>query len=194
MEKEHRHSEKMGRFAKKVEFLDDPARRGDLPPEKLLDMLPIKKADNLLDVGAGTGYLAIPAAKLVEGSVYALDLDSKMLEIIKAKAKDENLTNVQAIKGNIDDIPLPDDSIDIVMASLVLHEVNPLPQSLQQIKQVLKQDGYFVCVEFEKKDKSPDGPPRISSSEMEQEVINAGLTITQKLFPTDSLYIFIAKK
>lgn len=194
MENKHRHSEEMERFAQKVKFLDSPERRGDLPPEKLLDMLPIKKENNILDLGAGTGYLAIPAAKMVEGLVYALDLDPKMLEVIHSKTKDENITNVHAIKGNIDDIPLSDDSIDIVLASLVLHEMKNLPQSLQQIKKVLKEEGYFVCVEFEKKERSSDGPPRISSSMMEQEITNAGLRITEKLFPTDSLYIFMAQK
>ncbi|MCJ7840731.1 class I SAM-dependent methyltransferase [Lederbergia sp. NSJ-179] len=132
-----------------------------------------------MDLGAGTGYLAIPAAKMVEGLVFALDIDPSMLEIINAKAKEENVKNIQPIKGSIDHIPLSDDSIDIVLASLVLHEVKPLPKTLQQIKQVLKDDGHFVCVEFEKKGHSSDGSPRISSSMMEQEIINAGLRIKQ---------------
>lgn len=50
-------------------------------------MLPIKKSDNFLDLGAGTGYITIPAAKVVEGMVYALDTDSNMLEVVIAKAK-----------------------------------------------------------------------------------------------------------
>lgn len=194
MEGDQFHSNDGERLAKKIEILDGPERRKALPPEKLLKMLPIKKTDTILDFGAGTGYLTIPAAKMVEGIVYALDIDPNMLDVINSKAANEDIENVRSIQGNTDHIPLSDDSIDIVLASLVLHEVKPLSETLQQIKQILKEDGYFVCVEFEKSEKSTDGSPRISSSKMEQELVNAGLTITQKLFPTDSLYIFIAKK
>lgn len=187
-------SQEMKCLAKKIEFLDNPKRRGDIPPKKLLKMLPIKNADSMLDLGAGTGYITIPAAKIVKGLVYALDIDSNMLEVISSKAKKENITNIKPLKGSIDDIPLSDNSIDFVLASLVLHEVKQLSNSLQQIKQVLKDDGYFVCIEFEKKDNPTDSHPRIASSIMEQEITNAGLRVTQKLYPTDAIYIIIAKK
>lgn len=190
MKKKERNSKEMERLAKKIDFLDNHERRGDIPPEKLLKMLPIKKTDCILDLGAGTGYITIPAAKFVEGLVYALDIDSNMLEIINSKAKKENITNVQTLKGNIDEIPLPASSIDLVVASLVLHEVKEVANSLEQIKQVLKEDGHFVCVEFEKK----DSHPRIASSIMEQEITNVGLKVIQKIYPTDSVYIIIAKK
>lgn len=181
------------RFAQKIAFLDNPEKRGDVPPEQLFGMLPFKKTDNILDFGAGTGYLTIPAAKMVDGIIYALDIDHRMLDIINSKAHDETLTNIQTVQGNIDTIPLPDDSIDIAIASLVLHEIKPLATTLQQINQVLKEGGYFVCVEIEKKVNSTDGPPRIHSSIMEQELRNAGFIITEKSFPTDSLYIFISR-
>lgn len=182
------------RLAHKIAFLDNPENRGDIPPEQLFTMLPIKKIDNILDFGAGTGYITIPAAKMVDGQVYALDIDSGMLEIINAKAHDEQLTNIQTIQGNTDTIPLPNDSIDIVLASLVLHEVKPLTTTLQQINEVLKEGGYFVCVEIEAKEVSIDGPPRIPSQIMEEELLKAGFNITKKLSPSESIYVFIAQK
>lgn len=194
MENNEYNSIEMKRLAKKIEFLDNPEKRGDIPPEKLLNMLPIKKGDNFLDLGAGTGYIAIPTAKIVGGLVYALDIDHNMLEVINSKANKENITNVKTLQGSIDNIPLPDNSIDFVIASLVLHEVKQLSDSLQQIKQVLKPDGHFVCIEIEKKDNSTDNHPRIASSIMEQEITNAGMKVTQMLYPTDSIYMIIAEK
>jgi ubiquinone/menaquinone biosynthesis C-methylase UbiE len=197
MERHQHNSKEMHHLARKIEFLDRPERIKAFPPEELLQMLPIKKTDNILDLGAGTGYLAIPAAQMVDGLVYALDMDPQMLEVIGSKTQDENITNIQLVKGSIDNIPLSDDSIDIVLASLVLHEVKSLSKTLQQIKRVLKEGGYFLCFEFEKIESPIEGPPmniRISSSIMEQEIINAGFSITQKLFPRDFLYIFIVKK
>ncbi|CDQ40515.1 class I SAM-dependent methyltransferase [Virgibacillus salexigens] len=180
-------------FSNIVYDLDNPKRRESFPPERLLDMLPIKRTDTILDVGAGTGYLTIPAANLVDGQVYALDINPKMLELIKTKTEKDTIENVHTIRGTIDNIPLADASIDIVLASIVLHEVQPLSNALQQIKQVLREDGYFVCVEFEEKEFSPNGPPRISSSDMEQALINAGFHITEKFSPNELLYIIIAK-
>lgn len=181
-------------FARLIEILDKPERKKSLPPEDLLRRLPIKDTDSILDLGAGTGYLTIPAAKMVRGFVYALDLDSRMLDIINAKAQQENLTNIQLINESMDNLSLNDGSIDIAVASLVLHEVNHLSKTLLQINRVLKEGGYFLCLEFEKLEDTPAGPPRIPSSHMEQELIHAGFDITQKLFLKDNSYIFIAKK
>ena len=194
MKNNQHNCENTDRLAQLIAFLDNPEKRGDIPPEQLFSMLPINKTDNILDFGAGTGYLTIPAAKMVDGQVYALDIDSRMLEIINSKAHDEQLTNIQTVLGNTDTIPLPNDSIDIVFASLVLHEVKPLTTILPQINEVLKEGGYFVCVEIEAKEVSIDGPPRIPSPIMVQELLNAGFSITQKLFPSDRIYIIIAQK
>ncbi len=197
MEKHQCNSKKMDRLARKIEFLDNPGRIEAFPPEKLLQMLPMKKTDQILDLGAGTGYLAIPAAQMGDGLVYALDMDPKMLSIIDSKAKTENITNIQLVEGSIDHIPLADDSIDVVLASLVLHEVKPLSNTFQEIKRVLKVGGYFLCFEYEKTEGPTEGPPmhvRIPSSIMELEMINAGFTIEQKNFPSDLIYILVVKK
>ncbi|MDB1954970.1 class I SAM-dependent methyltransferase [Clostridium tertium] len=61
-------------------------------------MIPIKKSDSILDLGAGTGYLSIPAAKIVDNIIYALDLDLKILNFIQAKAKDKNITNIKSLQ------------------------------------------------------------------------------------------------
>ncbi|QTM98225.1 methyltransferase domain-containing protein [Sediminibacillus dalangtanensis] len=186
-------SRKKERLARKMEFLDNPDKRGDIPPEQLLSMIAVKQGDTFLDLGAGTGYLTIPAAKASGGMVYALDVDSDMLEVIESKAKKHNLMNVRTLKGNIDDLPLPGDSVDIAIASLVLHEVDSLSHSLQQIRQVIKPEGYFVCVELEKQEE--DGHhPRIAHEDMEQEMIKEGFRVIKKLKPTDKVYILLAQK
>lgn len=197
MGKHQHNSKETQQLETKIKFLDAVERRKDFPPEEVLQMLVIKKTDNILDLGAGTGYLTIPAAQMVHGLVYALDMDKKMLEIIDCKAQGESITNIQLVKGSIDNIPLPDDSIDIVLASLVLHEIKSLSTTLRQIKRVLKDGGQFMCLEYEKGESAIEGPPmqiRVSSSEMEQELENAGLNITQKIFLRKSIYIITAKK
>lgn len=197
MEKHQRNSKETQQLEREIKFLDGVERRKEFPPEEVLQMLAIKKTDNILDLGAGTGYLTIPAAQMVHGLVYALDMDEKMLEIIDCKAQDESITNIQLVKGSIDNIPLPDDSIDIVLASLVLHEIKPLSTTLQKIKRVLKDGGQFMCLEYEKDESAIEGPPmqiRVPSLVMEQELEDAGLNITQKIFLRKKIYIITAKK
>ncbi|PKM50461.1 MAG: SAM-dependent methyltransferase [Firmicutes bacterium HGW-Firmicutes-7] len=184
-------------FMNKVAFLDGIQRKELLPPEEILGRLPINKSDRVLDVGAGSGFLTIPVAKMVNETVFALDIDQRMLKIIQEKADDRNINNIELLKGNLDNIPLPVGSIDIVLASLILHEVRPLPKVINQIGGVLKVGGYLLCLEYEKDNKIVQGPPmniRIKSSELEEELIKAGFCIVRKEFPQESIYIIIAKK
>lgn len=177
----------------KISYLESPERRKEFSPEQLLNMIPVKETDSILDFGAGTGYFSIPAAKRIKGNVYALDIDATMLEIINEKALEEQLSNIVPVQGRMEALPLPVGSIDIIIASLVLHEIQPLAPLLQQMKNILKKEGYLVCLELEPKDSS-EKAPRITLEGMEREMIEAGFKITEKFFPAESLYMLVAQK
>jgi ubiquinone/menaquinone biosynthesis C-methylase UbiE len=184
-------------FINKIDFLDGDMRKKTLPPEEILNLLPIQKKSYILDVGAGSGYLTIPAAKRTDGTVYALDIDPRMLNVISSKAKSEDITNIQLIQGGLDPIPMEDNSVDVVLASLILHEVGPLAPVLKQVKRLLKVGGYFLCLEYEKEESTAQGPPmhiRISSAEMEKELISAGLIVEQNRECNEAIYIITARK
>lgn len=185
------------KLTRKINMLENPERKVNFPAEKLLKLLSIKKSDRMLDLGAGTGYLTIPAAKQTEGTVYALDLDGGILNYLDSKAQKEGLTNVQTVEGSFTDIPLEDSTIDIALASLALHEVDPLADALNEVNRVLVTGGYLLCVELERKEASRG--PRVHSSVMEQELLHAGFSIKDKVFPSEKfvnedLYIIIAQK
>lgn len=185
------------KLTRKINILENADRNNDFPAEDLLKLLPINRSNNILDLGAGTGYLALPAAKQIDGIVYALDLDVDILNYLDSKAKKEKLDNIKTVEGSFENIPLEDNTIDIALASIALHEVNPLSDTLKQINRVLREKGYLLCVEFEQKEAS--NSPRVHSSVMEQELLNAGFSIKEKIFPSnkvvnEALYIFIAQK
>ncbi|WP_170006490.1 class I SAM-dependent methyltransferase [Bacillus fonticola] len=177
----------------KVSYLESPERRKEFSPEQLLNMIPLKETDSMLDFGAGTGYLSIPAAKRIMGNVYALDIDAAMLEIINEKALEEQVTNIVPVLGSMEALPLADGSIDIIIASLVLHEIQPIAPLLQQMKNVLKKEGYLICLELEPKISSGNAP-RITLEGMEREMNEAGFKVEGKFFPAESLYMLVAKK
>ncbi|RLQ89878.1 class I SAM-dependent methyltransferase [Planomicrobium sp. Y74] len=178
----------------KISYLENPARKDDLSPEKLLSLIPISETDTVLDFGAGTGYFTIPAAKAVAANVYALDMDAEMLEVIKTKALHAEVQNIIPVHTDGSDIPVPDESIDLVIASLVLHEIQPLNRTLTQIKNVLKDGGHLVCIELEPKGESSHKAPRISLAGMEKEMKDAGFRVVEKVFPSKSLYVLIVEK
>lgn len=185
------------KLTRKINMLENAERKNNFPAEDLLKLLPIEKTDYILDLGAGTGYLTIPAAKKTDGIVYALDLDGGILEYLDSKAQKEKLGNLKTLEASFNDIPLEANAIDIALASISLHEITPLSSALEEILRVMKKNGIFLCLEFEKKEVSTG--PRVHSSVMEQALKDAGFSIQDKIFPTtqivnEDLYIIIAQK
>ncbi|MVO98768.1 class I SAM-dependent methyltransferase [Paenibacillus lutrae] len=184
--------------------LDNPERRAALPPEKLLAMLHIEQAKTVLDIGAGGGYFTIPAARMTSGTVYALDVEPKMLDVIRHKAKTESgaeleggtINNLSYLEGQVEKIPMDNASVERVIASMVLHEAATLDQGLSEVARVMTPGASCFILEWEKKE-SPQGPPlahRISSSEMKQAAEKHGLRVRDLSFPTDAHYIMICEK
>jgi ubiquinone/menaquinone biosynthesis C-methylase UbiE len=176
--------------------LESPERRALLPPEPLLIQLDVSGSVSVLDIGAGTGYFAIPAAERTKGVVYALDVEPKMLETIKGRAEERNLMNIRTTEGALEQIPLEDGTVDRIIASLVLHEAETLKQAIGEIVRVLRRGGRCLCLEWEKKT-SEQGPPlhhRIHSDEMKQAMEQNGLQILFFEHPTESHYVLIAQK
>jgi ubiquinone/menaquinone biosynthesis C-methylase UbiE len=141
-----------------------------LPAEKIL--LRIIENDNqiLADIGCGTGYFTIPAAKLLKnGKVLAIDRQQNMLEITARRAQENNLTNVitiQAESHNMKEIGAS--SVDIAFMSMVFHDIHERSKSLEEIKRILKPKGFLYLIEWDKI-QTDFGPPldiRMSPAEL----------------------------
>ncbi|ARD47270.1 class I SAM-dependent methyltransferase [Sporosarcina sp. P33] len=177
----------------KVSYLESAERRKEFSPEKLFNSISVKETDTILDFGAGTGYFTISAAERTKGNVYALDQDADMVELIKERAAEKQLTNIVPIAGSMESLPVTDSSIDIIIASLVLHEIKSLVPVLKQMKNLLTSDGYLVCLELEPKGSSGRAP-RVTMEGMERDMREAGFQVTEKFFPSESLYALVVRK
>jgi ubiquinone/menaquinone biosynthesis C-methylase UbiE len=185
------------KFLTKIAFLDSKQREQIIPPEGLINQMPIEKDHILLDVGAGTGFFTIPMAETTTSKVYALDPDGRMLGVIEEKAKDKGLTNIELIQGYIEDLNLALNSVDFVMASLILHEVPSLTNALSTINDVLKVGGHLFCLEYEKDDLIVEGPPmsiRIGSETLEKTLQSIGFEIFKKTKINEAIYTVLAVK
>ncbi|WP_276355754.1 class I SAM-dependent methyltransferase [Cohnella caldifontis] len=113
--------------------LESPERRAASPPEPLLDKLDVRDPFSLLDLGAGTGYFTLPAAERTSGIVFALDIEPRMLDIIRSKAEERELNHIQTLQGQLENIPLEKEAVDRVLASLVLHEAETVDRAVAEM-------------------------------------------------------------
>jgi SAM-dependent methyltransferase len=98
-------------------------------PAKTLELLGV--GENIFDVadfGCGYGTFTIPAAKLISGKIYAIDIEPEMIEIVKSKVRKNNLSNVVPVLRDFmsEGSGLEDFSVDFVMLFNILHAKKPV--------------------------------------------------------------------
>ena len=138
--------------AKFGEALYNDELRGELPEAAALASLgcgnPIMVADlhegeTVLDLGSGGGIDVILSATRVgaSGMAYGLDMTDEMLALARANALEAGIRNAVFLKGVIEEIPLPADSVDVVISNCVVNLSTDKPAVLTEIARVLKPGG-----------------------------------------------------
>jgi arsenite methyltransferase len=134
------------------EALYDAEQRGDLPEAATLASLgcgnptavaELRAGETVLDLGSGGGIDVILSAKRVgpTGVAYGLDMTDEMLALAQRNAAETGVTNVHFLKGVIEQIPLPADSVDVVISNCVINLSVDKPAVLTEIARVLKPGG-----------------------------------------------------
>jgi SAM-dependent methyltransferase len=99
--------------------------------------------ETVLDLGSGGGIDVLLSAKRVgpNGKVYGLDMTDEMLELARNNQGKAALTNVEFLKGQIENIPLPDESVDVIISNCVINLSADKPQVFGEAFRVLKPGG-----------------------------------------------------
>lgn len=107
----------------------------------------IKKGDTVLDLGSGAGNdCFIARAEVGEtGKVIGVDFSPQMIEKARKNAAKRAYTNVEFVEGDIESMPLPDNSIDVVVSNCVLNLLPEKNKIFKEIYRVLKNGGHF-CI------------------------------------------------
>jgi predicted methyltransferase len=106
-------------------IFDSPGRDQRLQIDRVMDMLGITPGKNVADIGAGSGWFTVRAARRVtaSGTVYAVDINPDAIQAIGQRAAKERLKNIKTILSKPDDPQVPAASVDAVLLLKTYHEV-----------------------------------------------------------------------
>jgi ubiquinone/menaquinone biosynthesis C-methylase UbiE len=156
-------------------WLDRSERDAEEAPDEALDIIGIKKGSAVADIGAGSGFMTLRLAKRVgaTGTVYAVDIQPRMLDLLNARLTKGRITTVRPVLGTVDDPKLEPGSIDLALLVDVYHEFSQPQAMLRRLHDALKSGGRLVLLEYRKEDPSipirPEHKMSVAEAKMEIE-------------------------
>ncbi len=123
-----------------LSIFDSPGRDKRLQVDRVMDILGIAPGTTVADIGAGSGWFTVRAARRVgdAGVVYAVDINPESIRYVDDRAQKEKLHNVKTILGKPDDPLLPPGSVDAVLLLRTYHEVADPVALLRNVRGALR--------------------------------------------------------
>ena len=178
--------------ARYAKSFDDPARDAWQMPARVIEALELKSGAKVADIGAGTGYFSMRLAKVPGVSVFAADIEPKMVEYLKQRAQKEHATNVTAVLAGQSNPNLPE-PVDVILVVDTYHHLPNRPAYFRELRKALRPGGRVAIVDFRKE--APDGPPahfRFTPQQIQDEMKQAGyeLQSSHDFLPRQHFLIF----
>jgi ubiquinone/menaquinone biosynthesis C-methylase UbiE len=177
--------------------LENEERYRAIPPHDTLIQLGLRSNDNVADIGAGTGFFAVPASKIISPNVlYAVDISATMLNFMNERILKEGIGNIELLKMPPSVIPISNDSVTFTFCSFVVHEVPDYKAYISELLRITKPGGTVVILEW-KKTETPFGPPlshRISKDVVTDNLDSNSIRSLEYLDIGDWFYAIKAQK
>lgn len=179
-----------------IPWLDRPGRDEEERPEVVIDALQLHGGETVADLGAGSGYFTFRIAPKVgsRGKVLAVEIQDEMIEALRQRSKEQEVTNVEIVKGSEGDPRLPASGVDVVLMVDVYHELNYPFEVMSAVRKALKPGGRVVFVEYRKEDPKVAIKElhKMSVEQLEREMRAVGLVRlrTVETLPLQHIVIF----
>jgi ubiquinone/menaquinone biosynthesis C-methylase UbiE len=160
--------------------LEDPQRLTWMPPGEVIERLGLKPGMVIADIGAGTGFFALPFARTVgrSGLVWAVDLQPEMLRLLEDKLRRESSAeNIRLLEGNAAQTGIPDGACEMAFLANIWHELDAPHDVLAEMRRILRSGGRVSILDWRTGVPHPPGPPldhRVSVDRAEAMVSGAG--------------------
>lgn len=168
-----------------------------LNPKQIIENLSFLKSHmTALDIGSGSGGWTIPLAKKLEnGKVYALDIKEEALSALRSKLDSEKITNVELLLADIEKgVKISDNKIDFIILSNILFLLNDKKKVFEEIKRLLKNDGYLLIVDWKKVNNIGPQIKAISKEEIEQMANDFNLKLEEEIDLNNYHFALIFRK
>lgn len=142
--------------------LEDPERLTWLPPQEVVGALDLRPGEAVADIGAGTGYFALPMARAVggAGTLYAVDFQTGMLDLLGKKLLEPRApANITVVHGTAAHTTLPPACADLVFMANLWHELDDHGVVLKETARLLRHGGRLAIVDWRGDLRPPPGPP-----------------------------------
>ena len=163
------------------------------PPEKIMDAIGVKAGMRIGEAGAGKGYFTFPLARRVgpEGVVYANDILTSSLDVIRERAGRERLENIKIVVGAVEDPLFPEKNLDMIVMVYVLHELDRPVPFLKNLGSYLKPGGSLVIIEKNTAVETGHGHSFMTNSHILETLSKADYTLnrTETFLPRDTIYV-----
>ncbi len=183
-----------------VHKLEDPQRLRWMPPAEVISRLGLAPGMAVADIGAGTGFFAIPMARAVapNGIVWAVDVQPALLEHLAAKLKAaEAPGNIRLAEGEAAATALDAHSVDAVLLANIWHELDSRPAALAEAARLLKPGGRLAILDWRPGLERPPGPPlehRVAPEAVVEDLQHAGWRLLKSDLIGPYSYLVIADK
>ncbi len=164
--------------------LEDPDRIGWQKPDEVVRALGLREGAVACDLGVGPGVFALRLARAVgpKGRVHAIDVEPRMLDLLRARAKEAGVSNVNPILAPEGDAALPPEPCDVVLVVNTFHHFPDGAATLRRLATALAPGGVLANVDF-LEGELPVGPPpdhKVSRAAFLEAAATAGLEVARE--------------
>ncbi len=132
-----------------LSIFEDENRAKNLSIERVMDILKISEGKTVADIGAGSGWFTVRAAKRTgeNGKIYAVEINEDAIKYINERKQKENLPNIETVVGTEDDPRLPKNSTDAVLILKTYHEIAQPIKLMEHLLPSLKENALVGIID-----------------------------------------------